>query len=151
VIPHREVLQPCLAVGDWLQHEAFKSRPTVKRAEIVGFCEENTVMLYLDGEPGPQNVSRSEITRWWNYYLPVPRPDYDEDVPAWYEEGHEFDTLNGKYHAVIRYVKGAWLSYLETSDELGLVFRLKPFIEFKQIWTAVKKPSVWEWLRTPGV
>ena len=107
-------------------------------------------MLYFDGEPGPQNVSRSEVTRWWNYYLPVTSAE-DEEVPSWCEEGQEFATLNRKYHAVIRYVKGAWLSYLETSDELGLVFRIKPFIDFKRTWNVMSKTSVWEWLRTPGL
>ncbi len=143
--PHRE-----LNIGDWLQHEAFKMRTSIKRAEIIGFCEPNTVMLYLDGEPSPQNITRAEVIRWWNYYLPAPRPE-DKAVPDWCVEGSEFTTSNGKYHATIRCIRGAWLSFIETSDETGQVFRIKPFAEFKMTWGVVRKLSVWEWLRAPGV
>lgn len=144
--------------GDWLEHEAFgkTGRRRAKRAEVITISS-STVSLYLVGEPGFQTVQRSDITRWWNTFLP---PDDPSDVapPSWLQEGKEFyvtdsrDPKRPEYHAIIRIVRGTWVSFIEQGPDHNDVFRLMPYQEFSRVgWQAIEKLSVWEWLRRPLV
>lgn len=106
-------------------------------------------MLYLEGEPGLQTVTRADITRWWNVFVPPTDPE-DIVPPSWVEEGTEFYVKN--FRAIIRIVRGNWVSFIEESGEFNDVLRMMPYREFIEAgWVGSQKPSVWEWLRRPLV
>lgn len=142
--------------GDWLIHEALAPRagflaPTwkkAKRAEVITVTS-TRVGLYFDGEPGFQTVVPADITRWWNIFDPPASPD-DIPCPGDLVEGLEF--YHGTYRAVIRTVRGSWVSYVEECGDFSDVFRLMPYCEFVKVgWATSKKPSVYDWLRRPAV
>lgn len=133
--------------GDWLVHSAFQRRNTVKRAEIVTFFSGSKVGLYLDGEPGMHTITCADITRWWELFIPPAA----EPNPFYVKPGATFVTAGGEYTAVIREAHPGWVSFLETSEKFGAVFRIKPYDDFAPHWAPLRRPSVWEWLRQPGV
>jgi hypothetical protein len=139
--------------GDWLEHKAIKprthllgTRRRAKRAEVIGVSS-CAVAIYLEGEPGLQTITRADITRWWNIFVPQPDPE-DIEPPPWVKEGVELHVKN--YRAVIRSVRSNWVSFIEECPEFHDVLRMMPYREFVAAgW--VGKPSVWEWLRNPLV
>lgn len=138
--------------GDWLEHEVHSHRLGTKLAEIIGTTD-RSVSFYLQGEPGYQNVPRSDITRWWSIFVPPTHPD-DVTPPPWIEEGREFyvSRAGKEYRAVVRVVRGTWVSYIEECPDFRGVFRLVSYREFRDMgWDAQLRPTVWEWLRRPAV
>lgn len=140
--------------GDWLQHEAFGRGDSgrgriAKRGEVIDCSSSHDIVIYMDGEPGWQTITRAEFTRWWNLWLPKPDPE-DLPTPFWVAKGKHFQSPN--HTATIRTVRESWVSYTEGSKDYSDVFRLVPYRTFTQTgWQPLHKPSVWEWLRRPIV
>jgi hypothetical protein len=123
-----------------------------KLAEVVSEADGNVVLL-AHGDSKSCTITRAEVTRWWNVFLPPDEPD-DLEPPRWVRSGQTF--ILRKSTAIIRTVRGSWLSYVEWEDtdtrEHVQIFRLLPYKDFLQAgWEAMRRPSIWEWLRHPAV
>lgn len=120
----------------------------MKRAEVAFIFPHSTeVTLFIDGEPRQQTIQRSEITRWWDTFLPQ---DGSYPMPFWVKETAHFESrTQPDYTARIMTIKNDWVSFLETSKVHGTVFRIKPYAEFEMQWSVLHRPSAYDWLRNP--
>lgn len=147
--------------GDWLEHEALgRNRSRLgKLAEVIDVLG-TELNIFIEGEGTRQTITRADLARWWNLFTPAKDP---EDIlpPKWLREGREFQSTSahGQCLAVVRIVKGAWLSFEETctlDENRGALYqnvlRIKSYKEFASHgWIALHRPSVWDWIQHPLV
>lgn len=145
-----------LREGDWLQHEALKTRgpgwtSIPKRAEIAYLTGGQTA-LRTEGEPGITLYTNAEIVRWWNLFIPHPPENMvTQEVPAYLVRDAEFSSVSRgvDYTAVFCTVRSGWVSYVERSKDLSEMFRIRTLDEFLENWEFFQRRSTWSWLRTP--
>ena len=145
-----------LREGDWLQHEALKTRgpgwTSIPRRAEIAFLTTSQVALRTEGEPGITLYKNAEIVRWWNLCIPHPPENLiTQEVPPFLVRDAEFSAVSKDvdFSAVLCMVRSGWVSYVERSKDMTEVFRIRSLDEFLEHWTFFERRSVWSWLRTP--